>query len=171
MSVDTLAKAIEKAFNSERPKTSGPDAVIHDLAIKLATAIYSGSIPIASATTLGGIKVGVTLTIDPITGVLNTASGGGGSEVKKVPFTSTEMPIIENYQSDQVDPEDGSKTINYAESYGENPLVRCMITVDANTRYQRQQEPQFTFVDGLIDTIFFDLTGDESTGYILISKT
>jgi hypothetical protein len=89
--------------------------------------------------------------------------------VKKVPFTATATPTISTYQVTQVDPEDGAKTINYASDFGENPLVRCMITVDSTHRYQLQQMPQFTFVTGLIDTVYFDL-GDTLTGYILISK-
>ncbi len=37
-------------------------------------------LPIASDTTLGGIKVGDNLTIDPVTGVLSATGGGGGGE-------------------------------------------------------------------------------------------
>jgi hypothetical protein len=95
---------------------------------------------------------------------------GNDANVKKVPFTALLQPIIEDYQVEQVDPEDAAKTLNYAEDFGENPGVRCIITVDANTEYQLQQMPQFTKVDGLIDTIFFDLQ-EELTGYILISKS
>lgn len=87
----------------------------------------------------------------------------------KVPFTASALPIIVDYQDDQVDPEDAGKTINYAEYFGENPHIRCIIIVDSTHRYQLQQMPQFTYVDGLIDTIFFELA-EELTGYILISK-
>lgn len=89
--------------------------------------------------------------------------------VKKVPFTASSQPTISDYQTDQEDPEDALKTLNYSEDYGEYPQIRLVITVDESTRYESQQKPQFTYVDGLIDTIFFDL-GDELTGYILISK-
>ena len=41
--------------------------------------IPTSELPIASDTTLGGIKVGDNLTIDPVTGVLS-ATGGGGEE-------------------------------------------------------------------------------------------
>jgi len=83
--------------------------------------------------------------------------------VKKIDFEDSTTPTIEDYQDDQVD------GFNLAEDYGENPLVRCIIIVDANTEYQLQQMPQFTLVDGLIDTIFFDLA-EQLSGYILISK-
>lgn len=89
--------------------------------------------------------------------------------VKKVPFTATETPTIATYQTTQVDPEDANRTINYAEEFGENPLVRCMITEDAANRYQLQQMPLFGYVDGLIDSIYFT-PGGTYTGYILISR-
>ena len=88
---------------------------------------------------------------------------------KKIPFTATAMPGITNYQTDQADPEDGTKTINYAEQWGEMPVIRCMITVDGVNRYQKQQDPQFTYVDGLISTLSFDL-GTPLTGYLIISR-
>jgi hypothetical protein len=88
---------------------------------------------------------------------------------KKVPFTTIEIPIISNYQTDQVDPEDATKTINYAEIYGEDPQVRCIIVVDAQNSYQLQQMPQFTYVAGLVDTIYF-LPGFECSGRLIISK-
>lgn len=89
---------------------------------------------------------------------------------KKVPFANSAMPIISNYQSDQVDPEDGSKTMNFASDFGETPNVRCVITVDSANRFQRQQNCEMTFVGGLIDTIFFDL-GEPLTGYLIISRS
>ena len=47
-------------------------------------------IPIASATQLGGIKVGTGFTVDPTTGVANvTPAGGGGSSVSVVNFADT----------------------------------------------------------------------------------
>ena len=89
---------------------------------------------------------------------------------KKVPFTSTELPKIENWQTTQTDPEDVTKTINYAELYGDDPCVRLIVTVNATTKYQRQQMAQFDLVAGLLDAVWFDLTGDPSSGYFLISK-
>lgn len=65
------------------------------------------------------------------------------------------LPTISDYQA------------TYAAVHGEYPLVRLIIIVDANTEYESAQRPQFTKVDGLIDTIFFDL-GSEFTGYIIL---
>lgn len=42
--------------------------------------IPKSELPIASDTTLGGIKVGNNLTIDPVTGVLSATGGSGGGE-------------------------------------------------------------------------------------------
>lgn len=42
--------------------------------------IPAPELPIASDTTLGGIKVGNNLTIDPVTGVLSATGGGGGTQ-------------------------------------------------------------------------------------------
>lgn len=55
----------------------------------------------------------------------------------------------------------------FADVFGQYPLVRLIIVIDANTEYESAQRPQFTKVDGLIDTIFFDL-GVETTGYIIL---
>jgi len=90
---------------------------------------------------------------------------------RKSPFTNTELPTISGYQSDRTDPEDALKTINYAELYGNDPNVRCIIVLDANNSYQLQQMPLFTFIDGLLDTIHFDMTGNPSSGYLIISKS
>ncbi|MBV5326141.1 MAG: hypothetical protein JZU65_00670 [Chlorobium sp.] len=89
---------------------------------------------------------------------------------KKVPFTSSTTPTIANYQDDQTDPEDALKTINYASDFGETPLIRCIIVTSSTVEYQLQQMPQFTKVDDLIDSIFFDI-GDALTGYLIISKS
>jgi hypothetical protein len=89
---------------------------------------------------------------------------------KKVPFSNSSVPSITNYQTTQVDPEDGAKMINFAEDFGENPNVRCYISVDTATRYQRQVMPQMTYIDGLIDTIYFEL-GEPLDGYIIISRS
>jgi hypothetical protein len=58
-------------------------------------------------------------------------------------------------------------TITWAATHGQYPEVRCIVVVDSTTEYELQQKPQFTKVDGLIDTIFFDI-GEEMTGYIIL---
>lgn len=60
-----------------------------------------------------------------------------------IPFTDIDIPIITGYQA------------LYGAAHGENPDVRCIITVDADNEYELQQMPQFTKIAGLIDTIFF----------------
>jgi hypothetical protein len=82
---------------------------------------------------------------------------------KRIDFTASALPTISGYQSAQLD------GFNLAEDFGENPSVRCIIVVDANTEYQLQQTPQMILVDGKLDSIFFDLA-EELTGYILISR-
>ena len=72
-----------------------------------------------------------------------------------IPFTDVEIPIITNYQS------------MYGAVHGENPDVRCIITVDADNEYELQQMPQFTKVAGLIDTISF-YPGDTVSGKIIL---
>lgn len=70
-------------------------------------------------------------------------------------FSNEATPAISNYNRD------------YAATYGQYPDVRCYITVDKNSRYQLQQMPQFTLVDGLIGTIYFDMGGAESGCLVL----
>ena len=90
---------------------------------------------------------------------------------KKVPFTSSEQPAIENYQTDQVDPEDSEKTINYAELYGDDPNIRCIITISSTFKQAQQLMPQFDIIDNKLVRVWFDLGGNPSTGYLIISKS
>ena len=57
--------------------------------------IPSAPLPIASDTTLGGIKVGENLTIDPATGVLDATGGTTYVEGQGIEFS---RPILETYQ-------------------------------------------------------------------------
>lgn len=72
-----------------------------------------------------------------------------------ITFTALEIPILIDYQT------------NYAAAHGEYPLVRCIIDVDATNGYELQQMPQFTYIAGLIDTIYF-LPGYEVSGKIIL---
>lgn len=56
---------------------------------------------------------------------------------------------------------------NYAPTFGQYPLVRLVIVIDSTHEYESAQRPQMTKVDGLIDTIYFDL-GTEFTGYMIL---
>ncbi|HEY5509397.1 MAG TPA: hypothetical protein VIK10_00045, partial [Prolixibacteraceae bacterium] len=92
-------------------------------------------------------------------------------KVGKVPFTASESPEIINYQTTQADPEDTSKTINYTETYTDDPNVRCIVEIDPETSYQLQQMPQFTKTDGKLTRVWFDMGGFPSSGYLIISRT
>ena len=72
-----------------------------------------------------------------------------------VGFTATATPTVTAYNT------------TWAAIHGQYPHVRCMIIVDATNEYELQKMPTFTKVDGLIDTIYFDI-GEEMTGYIII---
>ena len=75
----------------------------------------------------------------------------------KVAFTNTATPSLINYQT------------NYAFDYGELPKIELFTIDSASVCWSRQEKPVFNFVDGLIDSIVFDLS-DECSGYITISK-
>jgi hypothetical protein len=96
---------------------------------------------------------------------------GNDPNAKKVPFTSAEFPSIDNYQTTQVDPEDATKTINYAEIYGDDPFVRCIIVNSATAKFQRQQDPQFDLVDGKLVRVWFDFNSESVNGCLIISKS
>jgi len=74
-----------------------------------------------------------------------------------IEFTSSECPTISDYNP------------LYADIFGQYPNVRCIIKVDENSGYQLQQDPQFTYKDGLIDTVWFDMSGNPSSGCLILS--
>lgn len=63
----------------------------------------SGSLPIASASTLGGIKVGSGLSINSTTGVLSVTGGGGGGSTVSVTQVLTSGTKIATITVDNVD--------------------------------------------------------------------
>ncbi len=89
---------------------------------------------------------------------------------KKIPFASQASPGVSNYQNDQIDPEDATKIINYKEMYGDNPLVRLILTIDGTTKVHSMQNAIFTYDGLLLQSFMWDLGDPTSTGYILISK-
>ncbi len=150
---------VQDDFRVGRCPTSGKMAVIYK-AVYNGRALYLGQVDFQHLHPLAfnnyhRFEIALTWANDP--------------NAKKVPFTSLDVPIISNYQTTQTDPEDAAKTINYAELYNEDPCVRCIIVVDANTEYQLQQMPQFTKVAGLINTVFFT-PGFTCSGRLIISK-
>ena len=89
---------------------------------------------------------------------------------KRIDFTASAFPGIINYQTDQTDPEDPTKTINYAKIYGKYPDVR-LFQIDGNGDWlPSQQEPKFTLVAGTqkVNSIIWDL-GVPTPCFIIIS--
>ena len=89
---------------------------------------------------------------------------------KKIPFTNSDTPKIENYQDDQADPEDGTKTINYADIYDELPKIELFVLISAGVYQKRQDVPAYNYIGGLLDSIVFDALPDVFTGYLTISR-
>lgn len=153
---------VQDDFRVGRCPTSGQMAVIYK-AVYNGRAFYLGQVDFQHLHPLAfnnyhRFEIAITWSNDP--------------NAKKVPFTASAFPKIENYQADQVDPEDAAKTINYAEDFGENPNIRLIISVDATSGYQQQQMVLFTYVGGLINTAGFDIgEGNEQSGYISISRS
>lgn len=75
----------------------------------------------------------------------------------KVEFTDTNQPALVDYQD------------NYAEDYGELPKLQLITYNGVGEEWIRQEVPVIYKVDGLIDSIVWDLS-DNYSGYIIISK-
>lgn len=75
---------------------------------------------------------------------------------KEIITLTDELPIITNYQS------------LYAAVHGEHPVLWLVVTIDAENAYISMQNPLFTYVNGLIDTISYD-TGGNVTGFIILN--
>ena len=84
--------------------------------------IPTAALPIASDTTLGGIKVGANLTIDPVTGVLD-ATGGGGTEYAagdgiQIDEGTSVIDITNiEWQQGKINDSDGTEAISDVEPY------------------------------------------------------
>lgn len=85
--------------------------------------IPTTELPIASDTTLGGIKVGANLTIDPVTGVLDATGGGGGTEyaagdgIQIDEGTSVIDITTIQWQQGKINDSDGTEAISDVEPY------------------------------------------------------
>lgn len=75
----------------------------------------------------------------------------------KIEFTNTATPSITNYQQ------------NYATPYGQLPKFTLMTYNSEGVDWERQEVPIRNFVDGLLDSIVWDLS-DIYSGYIIISR-
>jgi hypothetical protein len=93
-----------------------------------------------------------------ITFASSISSKGGALKASKtvIPFTVTASPSVTDYQT------------NYA-FYGEHPTVKLK-TIDGDGNYiERLEQAKFIMVDGLLDSIAWDLAGVNETGFIIIS--
>lgn len=82
---------------------------------------------------------------------------------KKITFTTTQTPGVTGFQGNQLD------GYNLAEDYGELPKIQLFTTGENGTILERQEVAIYSYINGLIDSIMFDLSQPE-TGYIIISK-
>lgn len=72
-----------------------------------------------------------------------------------IEFTALYTPIITDYNT------------LYAPTHGQYPTVRLVVILDEGSEYQSMQNPIITKVNGLIDTIYFDI-GEPTNGYIIL---
>lgn len=91
----------------------------------------------------------------------NTAAGIDNAILwktsEKIEFTNTSTPSITNYQQ------------NYAVPYGEFPKFKLRTYVNSVEEWERQEVPILNYVDGLLDSIVWDLS-DVYSGYILLYR-
>jgi len=150
---------VQDDFRVGRCPTSGQMAVIYK-AVYNGRALYLGQVDFQHLHPLAfnnyhRFEIAITWANDP--------------NAKRVPFTAQTSPGITNYQDDQVDPEYALKTINYADDFGNNPLVRLIIDLDGVTKYHTMQNALFTYDGELLQSFYWDI-GSETNGFILISK-
>lgn len=130
------------------------------------TSGYITSIPIASSSTLGGVKVGTGLAIDPDTGVLSATGGGGSGSVTSVRVQAT-SPVQSSQNTAQSTTLDttisladaygdtknpyGTKTANYvlagpASGSASAPTFRALVASDIPSGFVRSDEVYKIFV-------------------------
>lgn len=109
--------------------------------------IYQG---VYTGTTLGTTKV--VTTTPPTPGVPTTAVAARVI----IPFVDDQAPSILNYN-----------TI-YALSYGQYPILSIYTADDDGNYLQRSELAKLVLVDGLIDSIVYDLA-EIATGFIILS--
>lgn len=91
----------------------------------------------------------------------NTAAGIDNAILwktsEKIEFTNTQTPSIINYQQ------------SYSTPYGQLPKFTLITYNDVGVEWERQEVPIRNFIDGLLDSIIWDLS-DICSGYIIISR-
>lgn len=80
-----------------------------------------------------------------------------GAISKKIEFTNTATPSITDYQN------------TYSLKFGQLPKVTLMTYDSVGLEWERQEKPTRGFVDGLLDSIAWDLS-DTYSGYIILSR-
>lgn len=91
----------------------------------------------------------------------NTAAGIDNAILwktsEKIEFTNTQTPSIINYQQ------------NYSIPFGQLPKFTLITYNNVGVEWERQEVPIRNFIDGLLDSIIWDLS-DICSGYIIISR-
>jgi hypothetical protein len=75
----------------------------------------------------------------------------------KIEFTNTSTPTISNYQQ------------NYSIPYGQLPKFTLVTYDSEGVEWERQEVPVRNYVEGLLDSVVWDLS-DLYSGYIIISR-
>lgn len=99
------------------------------------------------------------------TGIDTWVSVESLTKPERIDFTNDAMPGLHNYQTAIIP----LTTLTYLARFGQYPQAR-MFWIDENGDWwQWMQQPKFTIVAGLVDSISWD-TGTGMTGFILISR-
>lgn len=80
-----------------------------------------------------------------------------GATSTKIEFTNTATPSITGYQN------------NYSLKFGQLPKFVLVTYDSAGVEWERQEKPIRNFIDGLLDSVVYDLS-DIYSGYIILSK-
>ncbi len=75
-----------------------------------------------------------------------------------VEFTNVVNPTISNYQE------------NYAAMMGQDPSFKLRVNIDNDVKWFQLIEPTLNYVNGMLDSVVFDLNGDPISGHIKIIR-
>ena len=91
----------------------------------------------------------------------NTAAGIDNAilwkTTEKIEFTNTQTPSITNYQQD------------YSIPFGQTPKFILRSVIESGVEWERQEVPILNYVDGLLDSVVWDLA-ETCSGYIYIYR-
>ena len=77
--------------------------------------------------------------------------------IAKINFSNTATPSVTDYQA------------NYKAVFGEYPKLQLFTEARAGVEWERQEKPVYNRTGGLLTSIVFDLSSEE-TGYIILSR-